>query len=131
MITCTYDASDSSPADAFKIYWNGTLINSSVITNNQGLNSGADMDQLMLCSGISAPSGTGNSNCDMDEWAYYDSELTSGNVTTLYNSGTIKSADLLLTSNLVESVRFDINNDITETTSVFGGTITGGTTPAY
>ena len=131
MITVTYDDSQTTGANAIKIYWNGTRISSSQVSIN-GTRTDADMNTLVLCSAVSNTSATGNANCDMDEWAYYNKILSTSEITTLYNSGNIKAADLLVSSGLTESCRFDTNGSATTTGSTYTSvSISGGTTPLY
>ena len=131
MITVTYDASQTTGANAIKIYWNGTRISNSQVSINGTRNVG-DMNYLVLCSAVSNTSATGNANCDMDEWAYYKKILSTSEITTLYNSGNIKAADLLVSNGLTESCRFDINGSATTTGSTYTSvSISGGTTPLY
>ncbi len=90
------------------------------------------MNKLCIASQCHNLTGTGNANCDIDEWAYYSSVLTTTKITALYNSGAIKAADLIDNTALRESLRFDINNNITSTSNLYSSaTITGGTTPLY
>ena len=131
MITVTYDDSQSTGANAIKIYWNGTLINNSAVSLN-GTRTNADMNTAVLCSAVSNTTATGNCRVDMDEWAYYNKVLSTSEISTLYNSGTIKAANLLVSSGLQSSCRFDENGKATTTGTAFTSvTISGGTTPSY
>ena len=131
MITVTYDDSQTTGNNAVKIYWNGTLINNSAVSIN-GSRTNADMNTAVLCSAVSNTTATGNCKVDMDEWAYYNKVLSTSEITTLYNSGTIKAANLLVSSGLQSSCRFDINNSPTTTGTAYTSvSISGGTTPSY
>lgn len=129
MLTLTYDSSQTNAANAFKLYWN----DSEMTTQRSALSgsrNAATFASLSLCASQHNISG-GNANVDYDEWAFYDSVLTSTQVATLWNSGTSEDASTLLTTSLSESLRFDAGNAVDPYGSDYSGTITGGSTVAY
>ena len=104
MITVTYDASQTTGANAFKIYWNTGELTSGVISNS-GTRTNNALGKLTV---FGQSNSTNNGwNGRGDEWAFYNKVLTSGEVSTLYNSGTIKAAQQLSTTNLIENLSFD------------------------
>lgn len=129
LITVTYDASVTTGAGAIKIYWNGTELTVTAGSAN-GARSAATFGSLSLCASQHSITG-GNFNGSIDEWAFYSDVLTSTEVNTLYNSGTIVSPHLLHTNNLQEVVQFGASNSINTHVGIYGGVINGGTTTAY
>ena len=128
LITVTYDASETTALQAFKIYWNGTELTGGFGNNNT--RSAATFGSLCLGAAQHSITG-GNFNGSIDEWAFYSDVLTSTEVNTLYNSGTIVSPHLLHTDNLREVVQFGASNSINTHAGIYGGVINGGTTTAY
>jgi len=128
-IAITFDGSQSSAANAFKIYWNGSELTSQAVANS-GTRTSTTFASLSI--GAAQNNTTsGNSNVDIDEWAFYKDILTSSEVSTLYNSGTIVSPHTLLTNNLHEVVQFGASNSINTYNSNYSGTISGGSTNTY
>jgi hypothetical protein len=128
-IAITFDGSQSSAANAFKIYWNGSELTSQAVANS-GTKTSTTFASLSI--GAAQHNTTsGNSNVDIDEWAFYKDILTSSEVSTLYNSGTIVSPHTLLTNNLHEVVQFGASNSINTYNSNYSGTISGGSTNTY
>ena len=128
LITVTYDASATTGLQAIKIYWNGTELAGGFSNNNT--RSAATFGSLSLGAAQHSITG-GNFNGSIDEWAFYSDILTSTEVNTLYNSGTIVSPHLLHTDNLQEVVQFGASNSINTHAGIYGGVINGGTTTAY
>ena len=129
LITVTYDASVTTGAGAIKIYWNGTELTVTAGSAN-GARSAATFGSLCLGAAQHSITG-GNFNGSIDEWAFYSDVLTSTEVNTLYNSGTIVSPHLLHTNNLQEVVQFGASNSVNTHVGIYGGVINGGTTTAY
>lgn len=128
-IAVTYDASQTTGTNAFKIYWNGSELTNQATANN-GTRTSATFASLSI--GAAQHNTTsGVANVDIDEWAFYKDILTSSEVSTLYNSGTIVSPQYLHTHNLHEVVRFGASNSINTYNSNYSGTISGGSTAAY
>lgn len=130
MVTVTYDASQSTAANAIKIYWNASELTTSAVTNN-GTRTAMTAARLTL--GASAHAITsGNSQVDIDEWAFYSGLLTSTQVTALYNSGVIVDAKNINSTNLETSIRFGASNALDIYGPLFTNTtVSGGSTIAY
>ena len=130
MITVTYDASATTGASAFKVYWNGNEMTTTATSSN-GTRSNLGGSRLTLCAATHSTTG-GNSNIDIDEWAFYNDILTSAEATTLYNSGTIADASTLHTGNLIEAVRFAASNSADTYAGIYNTiTVSGGSTNTY
>lgn len=129
LITVTYDASATTGASAIKIYWNGTELTGTAASSN-GARSAATFGSLSLCAAQHSITG-GNFNGSIDEWAFYSDILTSSEVTTLYNSGSIVTPENLHTNNLQEVVSFGASNALSTYSGLYGGTINGGSTNTY
>jgi len=87
---------------------------------------------MMMLANINDTTNAGNTNADIDEWALYKDVLTSSEVSTLYNSGTIVSPESLHTNNLHEVVSFGASNSFNlYSTNITSATISGGSTVAY
>lgn len=130
-LVVTYDASQSTAASAFKMYWNGSELTSTATTNN-GSRTTFNAGRMMMLANINDTTNAGNTNADIDEWALYKDVLTSSEVSTLYNSGTIVSPESLHTNNLHEVVSFGASNAFNlYSTNITSATISGGSTVAY
>jgi hypothetical protein len=90
MITVTYDASQSTPAAAFKMYWNGTEMTTTAASPNQGRTAFTPGSMYLMDLADQAP-GSNNAEFSIDEWKYFEGILTSTHVNTFYNSGTIRN----------------------------------------
>ena len=120
MITVTYDASQSTATNAFKIYWNASELTSQAASND-GTRTNNAMSKLTVFGQSNVTNNCWNGRGD--EWAFYNKVLSSSEVSTLYNSGTVKAAQELLTSGLIENLSFDTltGNDVTS----YGNKYTG------
>ena len=129
LLTMTYDASQTSSTNAFKIYWNGNELTSQAAANS-GTRSASTLGSL--CLGAAQHNVTaGLANVFIDEFAFYSDILTSAEATALYNSGTIVSPDTINTNNLQEVVQFGASNSLNTYGGLYGGVISGGSTIAY
>lgn len=130
-LVLTYDASQSTAASAFKMYWNGSELTSTAVSNN-GTRTTFNAARMMLLANINDTDNAGNTNADIDEWALYKDVLTSSEASTLYNSGVIAPPQSLHTDNLHEVVSFGASNAFnTYSTNITSATISGGSTVAY
>lgn len=127
MITVTYDASQSTPAAAFKMYWNGTEMTTTAASPNQGRTSFTPGTMYLMDLGDQAP-GANNADFDIDEWKYFEGILPSSTVSDLYNSGVIRNNSNLSTITLTQTeVSFDSYDDrAQDTAGYWTPTITGG-----
>ena len=129
-ITVTYDASQSTATAALKIYWNGSELTSQAAAAS-GTRTNNTTSYLALC-GAQHNTTSGLANVHFDEWAFYNDLLTSGEVSALYNSGTIVSPHTINTTNLQEVVQFtSVTTSINTYLGNYSGTISGGTVEAY
>lgn len=129
LITVTYDASQTTGAAAFKIYWNGTELTGTAASAN-GARSTTSLVSLSLCASQHSIT-SGNANVGIDEWAFYSDVLTGSEVSTIYNSGAIETPANLHTNNLQEVVSFGASNALETYGSIYQGSISGGSTTAY
>tara|TARA_R110002072_G_scaffold104543_4_gene229124 strand:+ start:748 stop:1734 length:987 start_codon:yes stop_codon:yes gene_type:complete len=92
----TYDASQDSPANSLKVYWNGTLLTqtstpnslTAALRNNNTYNA-----DVVTIGGIRSNVNATNAHIGgIDNLVIYKTLLSSTNVTSLYNSGTSISA---------------------------------------
>tara|TARA_R110000782_G_C14729635_1_gene405037 strand:- start:32 stop:988 length:957 start_codon:yes stop_codon:yes gene_type:complete len=98
-IIVSYDASQTSAADAFKIYWNATELTATVVSNSN-TRSTLSLDELTFCGN---DDNTGGSRIADYMYMHMWDQITSGtNVTTMYNSGIPISASAAgYTTNLI------------------------------
>lgn len=98
-LVLSYDASQSSPANAFKLYWNGTELTSTANTNS-GSRSNMTLTEVGFCGN---DHNTGGSRiADYMYMHMWDQVTSSTNASTMYNSGTpISAADAGYTTNLI------------------------------
>ncbi len=94
-----YDASQSSPASAFKLYWNGTELRNTAASNS-GSRSNMTLDELTFCGN---DHNTGGSRiADYMFMHMWDQTTDAGDLATMYNSGDpISAADASYTTNLI------------------------------
>jgi hypothetical protein len=98
-LVLTYDASQSTGAAAFKIYWSGSELTNTTASNN-GSRSNMTLDELTFCGN---DHNTGGSRiADYMYMHMWDKLLTSSNVSSMYNSGTpISASDASLSTDLI------------------------------
>lgn len=84
MITLTYDGSTNS--SGWKLYQNGSLIPMTVGTDTLG-NSATNNNSKFSLGGYQNPANTYSWRGKQDEWAAWSKELTTEEITELYNSG--------------------------------------------
>lgn len=127
MITVTYDASQSTPAAAFKMYWNSSEMTTTAASPNQGRSSFNPSTMYLMDLEYQAPTSN-NADFDIDEWKYFEGILPSSTVTNLYNSGVIRNNSNLSTITLTQTqVSFDSYDDrAADTAGYWSPTITGG-----
>tara|TARA_R100000544_G_scaffold33161_1_gene19596 strand:+ start:435 stop:1412 length:978 start_codon:yes stop_codon:yes gene_type:complete len=102
----TYDASQASVVNGLKVYWNGSELTQTSNQTSQTVatrNSRGYNAATITLGGITSNSTATNAHKGgIDNVAVYNSLLSSGNVSTLYNSGTsISAPDAGVTSGLV------------------------------
>lgn len=84
-----YDASQSSPTDAFKLYWNATELRTT-LSSDSGTRSNMTLDELTFCGN---DHNTGGSRiADYSHMHLWDFASDVGDESTMYNSGEFISA---------------------------------------
>jgi hypothetical protein len=98
-LVLSYDASQTSGANAFKLYWNGTELTNTAASNN-GSRSNLTLTELTFCGN---DHNTGGSRiADYMYMHMWDQVTSSTNASTMYNSGTpISASDAGYTTNLI------------------------------
>ena len=129
MLTMTYDASQSTGAGAFKLYWNASECTTTANSNN-GTRTAIDATKGRIGENLQATNSAGNCTLDYDEIKIYNKVLSSSEVTTLYNSGTIADSSQTVSSGLITEWTFD-NNNANDSNSKYTNTIVNGTITAY
>jgi len=129
MLTITYDASQSTGAGAFKLYWNASECTTTAASNN-GTRTAIDATKGRIGENLHATNSAGNTTLDYDEIKIYNKVLSSSEVTTLYNSGTIAASSQTVSSGLITEWTFD-NNNANDSNSKYTNTIVNGTITTY
>jgi hypothetical protein len=98
-LALTYDASQSTAAAAFKIYWNGSEMTSTAASNN-GSRSNMTLDELTFCGN---DHNTGGSRvADYMYMHMWDTLLGSEDIINMYNSGDpISASNASITTDLI------------------------------
>ena len=128
MLTLTYDASQTNSANAFKLYWNGSELTSQA-ANTSGTRTSTRADYFRFCENIHTTASAGNANVDIDEFKVYTDILTSSEISTLYNSGTITDSSQTHSSSLLTEWTFD--SDEHDSAALYDTQIVGGSRTAY
>ena len=94
-----YDASQSSPTDAFKLYWNATELRTT-LSSDSGTRSNMTLDELTFCGNDHNTSGS--RIADYMFMHMWDDTTAIGEISTMYNSGSpISAADAGYNTNLI------------------------------
>lgn len=128
MITLTYDASQTNASNAFKLYWNANELTSQAVANS-GSRTSTRADYFRFCENIHTTSSAGNANVDIDEFKVFTDVLSSSEVSTLYNSGTIADSSQTHSSSLLTEWTFD--SDEHDSNSLYDTQIVGGSRTSY
>ena len=128
MITLTYDASQSSASNAFKLYWNASELTTQAASNN-GTRGSRRADFFRFCENIHTTASAGNANVDIDEFKVYTDILSSSEITTLYNSGVPTDSSQTHSSSLLTEWTFD--TDEQDSAGLYTTSIVGGSRTAY
>ena len=129
MITGTYDASQSNAANAFKLYWNAGELTSQAVANS-GTRTAMTAIRGRIGENLHLTDSAGNATLDYDEFKIFNKVLSSSEVTTLYNSGTIADSSQTVSSGLITEWTFD-NNNANDSNSKYTNTIVNGTITTY
>jgi len=128
MLTLTYDASQTNAANAFKLYWNASELTTQAVANS-GTRTATRADFFRFCENIHTTSSAGNANVDIDEFKVYTDVLSSSEISTLYNSGTIADSSQTHSSSLLTEWTFD--SDEHDSAALYDSSIVGGSRTAY
>ena len=128
MLTLTYDASQTNAANAFKLYWNASELTSQAVANS-GTRTATRADFFRFCENIHTTASAGNANVDIDEFKVYTDVLSSSEISTLYNSGTIADSSQTHSSSLLTEWTFD--SDEHDSAALYDTSIVGGSRTAY
>ena len=130
LLTVVYDASQSDASNGIKLYWNATELTTEAASND-GARTTVAVNYLSIGNnahnyGTSAGAFDGG----VDEMKIYLSTISSSNVSTIYNSGTIADAANTYSTGLMTEFTFD--TDTSDSNGEFG-TLTNntGTRTAY
>ena len=120
LLTVTYDASQSTGAAGLKLYWNATELTNSAASNN-GARTTTPVNAVVLGNnGHNYTTSAGAFDGGLDEFKIYLDILTSGEVSTIYNSGVPVDAANSHSSGLLTEITFD--TDTTDSNGEFGTT---------
>jgi len=127
MLTVTYDASQTTPTAAFKIYWNASELTVQAAASNQGRTAFTPGTMTLMDLSDSLPTSN-NAEFSIDEWKYFETILSSTNVSTLYNSGTIRNNSNFSPITVTQTqVSFDrASEPADDVAGYWSPTITGG-----
>ena len=127
MLTVTYDASQSTPTAAFKIYWNTSELTVQASAPNQGRTAFTPGTMTLMDLSDSPPTSN-NAEFSIDEWKYFEYNLSSANISTLYNSGVIRNNSNFSPITVTQTqVSFDRASEPADDVSGYWSpTITGG-----
>lgn len=129
LLTVTYDASQTSASNAFKLYWNASECTYQSNANN-GTRTGIDATKGRIGENLQATNSAGNATLDYDEFKIYNKVLSSSEVSALYNSGTIADSSQTVSSGLITEWTFD-NNNANDSNSKYTNSIVGGNIATY
>lgn len=130
MVTVTYDASQSTAASAFKLYWNATECTTTATSNNGTRTDLGGATKGRIGEQVHQTNSAGNATLDYDELKIYNKVLSSSEVTTLYNSGTIADSTQTVSSGLITEWTFD-DNTVNDSNSSYTCTKVNGVITAY
>ena len=127
MLTVTYDASQTTPTAAFKIYWNASELTVQAAASNQGRTAFTPGTMTLMDLSDSLPTSN-NAEFSIDEWKYFEGVINSTSVSNLYNSGVIRNNSNLSTITLTQTqVSFDrASEPADDVAGYWSPTITGG-----
>ena len=129
MLTMTYDASESTGAGAFKLYWNQNQLTTTANSSN-GTRTAITSTKGRIGENLHLTNSAGNTTLDYDEIKIYNKVLSSQEVSDLYNSGTIADSSQTVSSGLITEWTFD-NNNANDSNSKYTNTIVNGTISTY
>lgn len=127
MITVTYDASQATANNAFKLYWNASELTTQANATS-GTRVGFTPGSMYLMDLADLAPGSNNAEFSIDEWKYFEGVLSSTNVSNLYNSGVIRNNSNLPAISVTQTqVSFDrASEPADDVAGYWSPTITGG-----
>lgn len=125
LLTYTYDASQTNAANAFKVYWNSSVLTNQAVANS-GTRTAMAATKGRIGENLHLTDAAGNATLDFDEIKIYNKVLSASEVTTLYNSGVIADSSQTVSSGLITEWTFD-NNNANDSNSKYTCSITNGT----
>ena len=120
LLTATYDASQSTGAAGLKLYWNGTELTTTAASADGARTTSAVNAVVLGNNGHNYTTSAGAFDGGLDEFKIYLDILTSGEVSTIYNSGVPVDAANSHSSGLLTEITFD--TDTTDSNGEFGTT---------
>jgi hypothetical protein len=109
LLTLTYDASQTSGANAFKLYWNGSLMSTTTGSTSNSRSTSAVNSMVIGNNGHNYTTSAGAFDGGVDEFKIFTSLLSAANVTSLYNSGSPANAANSFSTGLLTEITFDSN----------------------
>lgn len=106
LMTVTYDASESNASNAMKFYWNATELTIQAVANS-GTRTAMAATKGRIGENIHLTNSAGNATLDYDEIKIFNKVLSSSEVTSLYNSGSIADSTQTVSSGLITEWTFD------------------------
>ena len=130
MVTITYDASQTNASNAFKAYWNNSELSTQAAANSGTRSDLGGATKGRIGEQVHQTNSAGNATLDYDELKIYNKVLSSSEVTTLYNSGTIADSTQTVSSGLITEWTFD-DNTVNDSNSSYTCTKVNGVITAY
>lgn len=130
LLTVTYDASQTTGSNAFKLYWNATECTTKTNTLSNSRTTRAVNHLVIGNNGHNYTTSAGAFDGGVDEMKVYTDILTSTEVSTIYNSGAIADATETHSEQLLTEITFD--SDVSDSNGNFPTTTNNtGTRTVY
>lgn len=129
LITVTYDASQSTATSAMKFYWNASEMPTQAAANN-GTRTAMSATKGRIGENLHLTNSAGNATLDYDEIKIFNKVLSSSEVTSLYNSGSIADSTQTVSSGLITEWTFD-DNTVDDSNSEYTCTKVNGVISSY
>lgn len=129
LLTFTYDASQSTSGSAMNMYWNASQLTTQSAANN-GTRTAMSATKGRIGENIHLTNSAGNATLDYDEIKIFNKVLSSSEVTSLYNSGTIADSTQTVSSGLITEWTFD-DNTVDDSNSEYTCTKVNGVISSY
>jgi hypothetical protein len=129
MLTMTYDASQSTGANAFRLYWNDGAFGSQA-TSASGTRTTMNATKLRIGENLHLTDSAGNAHMDFDEIKIYNKVLSASEVSTLWNDGIALDSTATVEDGLITEWTFE-SGDASDSAGSYTNSITGGTITNY